>query len=129
MQSPCRTCYLFCSSVVAFAALAWKETYWGLGDRMHYTLVALAAVGFAWWLDYWNLSGNCLARIAVLAPAILNMRQEADGLSAFARESETRSILRIAVLALRVLTCVHHSAILNTDQTDKNALCSSKLST
>jgi hypothetical protein len=41
----------------AFAALAWKNGYWGLSGRVHYTLVALALLAFVWWLNNWNLLG------------------------------------------------------------------------
>ncbi len=43
--------------VVALAVLAWKDRYWGVVGRMHYTLVALAAVVFVLFLNYWNLIG------------------------------------------------------------------------
>jgi CubicO group peptidase (beta-lactamase class C family) len=43
--------------VVALAVLAWKDRYWGMVGRMHYTLVALAAVVFVLFLNYWNLIG------------------------------------------------------------------------
>jgi hypothetical protein len=33
----------------------WKYRYWRLSGRLHYTLVALAGVGFIWLLYYWNL--------------------------------------------------------------------------
>jgi CubicO group peptidase (beta-lactamase class C family) len=41
----------------AFAALAWKNGYWGLSGRIHYTLVVLALLAFVWWLNNWNLLG------------------------------------------------------------------------
>ena len=37
--------------------LAWRERYWSLAGRLHYTLVTLGALGFVWWLSYWNLLG------------------------------------------------------------------------
>jgi hypothetical protein len=43
--------------VVAFAVLAWRNGYWSFRGRVHYTLVTLAALGLAWWLNYWNLLG------------------------------------------------------------------------
>jgi hypothetical protein len=43
--------------VVALAVLAWKDRYWGMVGRMHYTLVALATVVFVLFLNYWNLIG------------------------------------------------------------------------
>jgi len=39
------------------AALAWKYRYWGVAGRVHYTLVALAAVVFVLFLSNWNLTG------------------------------------------------------------------------
>jgi hypothetical protein len=35
--------------------IAWKNSYWRLTGRLHYTLVALACIGFVWFLYYWNL--------------------------------------------------------------------------
>ena len=40
-----------------YSALAWKNKYWGIAARVHYTLVTLAAVAFVWFLNYWNLLG------------------------------------------------------------------------
>ena len=40
-----------------FAVLAWKNSYWSLLARIHYTLVALALLAFIWWLNNWNLLG------------------------------------------------------------------------
>jgi len=37
--------------------LAWWGRFWSVGRRVHYTLVALAALAFAWELLYWNLLG------------------------------------------------------------------------
>ena len=39
------------------AVLAWKDRYWGVVGRVHYTLVALAAVVFVRFLNNWNLIG------------------------------------------------------------------------
>lgn len=36
---------------------AWKEGYWRLTTRLHFTLGTLAAVGFVWFLNNWNLLG------------------------------------------------------------------------
>lgn len=38
-----------------FAVLAWKNGYWSIAGRMHYTLVVLALLAFVWWLNNWNL--------------------------------------------------------------------------
>ena len=49
----------FCAGLAALVVLgcliAWKERYWRFTGRVHYTLVALAGVGFIWFLYYWNL--------------------------------------------------------------------------
>ena len=42
---------------VIFTVLAWKNRYWGLLGRVHYTLVTLVALAFVWWLNNWNLLG------------------------------------------------------------------------
>ncbi len=33
------------------------KSVWSVAGRVHYTLVTLAALGFTWWLSYWNLLG------------------------------------------------------------------------
>ena len=43
--------------VLVYAALAWKDSYWGIAGRAYYTLVTVAAVAFVWFLNYWNLLG------------------------------------------------------------------------
>ena len=40
-----------------YSVLAWKNSYWGIATRVHYTLVTAAAVAFVWFLNYWNLLG------------------------------------------------------------------------
>jgi hypothetical protein len=40
-----------------YSVLSWKNSYWGIAARVHYTLVTLAAVAFVWFLNYWNLLG------------------------------------------------------------------------
>ncbi len=40
-----------------FAVRAWKNGYWSLKGRVHYTLVVLALLAFIWWLNNWNLLG------------------------------------------------------------------------
>ena len=42
------------AGLVVFTILAWKNRYWRLAGRIHYTLVTLAALAFAWFLNYWN---------------------------------------------------------------------------
>ncbi len=43
--------------ITIYAALAWKNSYWGPGGRIHYTLLAAAALANCWFLYYWNLIG------------------------------------------------------------------------
>ncbi|MBW6464521.1 MAG: serine hydrolase [Firmicutes bacterium] len=43
--------------ITIFAILAWKKSYWGLGGRIHYTLLVIAALANSWFLYYWNLIG------------------------------------------------------------------------
>jgi CubicO group peptidase (beta-lactamase class C family) len=40
-----------------FAYVAWKNKYWTVCGRVHYTLVVLASLAFLWFLAYWNLLG------------------------------------------------------------------------
>jgi hypothetical protein len=42
---------------LVFTVLAWKDRYWGVLGRLHYTLVTLAALAFIPFLHYWNLLG------------------------------------------------------------------------
>ncbi len=43
--------------ITIFAVFAWKNSYWGLGGRIHYTLLAVAVIANSWFLYYWNLIG------------------------------------------------------------------------
>ena len=43
--------------VVFCAILAWWGRFWSVGRRVHYSLVALAALALTWQLVYWNLLG------------------------------------------------------------------------
>jgi hypothetical protein len=43
------------SAAVVFTVLAWKDRYWHISGRLHYTLVSLAAVALVWFFFYWNL--------------------------------------------------------------------------
>lgn len=45
-------------AMVIFTALAWKRRFWGLPGRIHYTLVALGACGFVWFMTFWNILGK-----------------------------------------------------------------------
>lgn len=40
---------------VGLTAIAWKEGYWNRLHRIHYTVVAAAAVAMLWWIVSWNL--------------------------------------------------------------------------
>ncbi len=42
---------------VGLTGLAWRNNYWGLWGRLHYTLVTLALVGFLLFANLWNLLG------------------------------------------------------------------------
>jgi hypothetical protein len=43
--------------LLAFTVLAWKNHYWSAIKRVHYSFIALAALGFVSFLNYWNLLG------------------------------------------------------------------------
>lgn len=45
------------SVLVISTLLAWKDRYWSLIGRLHYSLVTLAALAFIWFANYWNLLG------------------------------------------------------------------------
>jgi hypothetical protein len=45
-------------AMVVFTALAWVQRFWGLIERIHYTLVTLATVSFVWFMSFWNLLGK-----------------------------------------------------------------------
>jgi CubicO group peptidase (beta-lactamase class C family) len=43
---------------LAFTAVqVWRHRYWTLGGRLHYTLVALAALAVSWFFVQWNVLG------------------------------------------------------------------------
>jgi hypothetical protein len=42
---------------LVFAVVAWRRHAWSLFGRLHYTLASLAALGFLWVINYWNLLG------------------------------------------------------------------------
>jgi hypothetical protein len=46
------------AGALVYTVLAWKDSYWGITGRLHYTLVTVAAVAFVWFLNYWNLLGR-----------------------------------------------------------------------
>ena len=41
--------------MVVYAILAWGGRFWSVGQRIHYSLVTLAALALTWQLVYWNL--------------------------------------------------------------------------
>lgn len=41
--------------IIFFAVLAWLKAYWTLLARIHYSLITLGLILFAWSLFYWNL--------------------------------------------------------------------------
>lgn len=43
--------------LVIVTVLAWKNKYYSLIGRLHYSLMTVAAVGFIFFLNYWNLLG------------------------------------------------------------------------
>lgn len=43
--------------VVWFAAWAWKKRSWSVWGRIHYSVIAAAALVFIWFFNYWNLLG------------------------------------------------------------------------
>jgi hypothetical protein len=45
------------AGALVYTVLAWKNGYWGIGARIYYTLVTIAAVAFVWFLNFWNLLG------------------------------------------------------------------------
>ncbi|MEE8584309.1 MAG: serine hydrolase domain-containing protein [Acidobacteriota bacterium] len=40
-----------------YLVLAWKNGYWRLVRRLHYSLFALAALGYVWFYWHWNILG------------------------------------------------------------------------
>ena len=43
--------------LAGMTVLVWRKNFWGVAARVHYTLATLAALGFVWFLSYWNLLG------------------------------------------------------------------------
>jgi len=40
-----------------WTVFAWKDKYWSLVGRLHYSLITLAALAYIPFLSYWNLLG------------------------------------------------------------------------
>jgi CubicO group peptidase (beta-lactamase class C family) len=43
--------------VLLFTYFVWKNKYWSVCGRIHYTLIMLASPVFLWFLNFWNLLG------------------------------------------------------------------------
>ena len=50
-----QVCAVLAALTVLGCLIAWINGYWRLSGRLHYTLVALAGIGFTLFLYYWNL--------------------------------------------------------------------------
>lgn len=50
-----QVCVVLAALTVLGCVAAWKNRYWRVSGRVHYTLVALAGIGFTWIFYYWNL--------------------------------------------------------------------------
>ncbi len=44
-------------AALVFLAIIWLKRYWTRCQRVHYTLIFVAALAFIWFLNYWNLLG------------------------------------------------------------------------
>jgi hypothetical protein len=50
-----QVCVALAAIVLLLALVAWIRGYWRFSGRVHYMLVAVASVGFVWFLYHWNL--------------------------------------------------------------------------
>jgi hypothetical protein len=50
-----QVCAVLAALTLLGCLIAWLAGYWRFTGRLHYTLVALAGIGFVWFLYYWNL--------------------------------------------------------------------------
>jgi hypothetical protein len=48
-------CAVLAALTLIGSLIAWRRRYWRFTGRLHYTLVALAGLGFVWFLYSWNL--------------------------------------------------------------------------
>ncbi|MEE8584503.1 MAG: hypothetical protein V3T83_06580 [Acidobacteriota bacterium] len=48
---------LLTAGTTVYLGLAWKNGYWRLVRRLHYSLFALAALGYVWFYWHWNILG------------------------------------------------------------------------
>jgi CubicO group peptidase (beta-lactamase class C family) len=42
-------------AALVYTVLAWKDRFWHLSSRIHYTVVTLGAIALVWFFYYWNL--------------------------------------------------------------------------
>ena len=45
------------SATVVLAVFAWRRGWWGIIARVYHSLVAVASIGFVWFLAFWNQIG------------------------------------------------------------------------
>lgn len=43
-------------AMLGMTAVAWRDSYWGVSARVHYTVLAGASLAFGWVLAFWNLT-------------------------------------------------------------------------
>jgi hypothetical protein len=48
---------LFTIALVVAAFDVWRRSYWGIGRRIHFTLIVIAAVAVSLFFAQWNLLG------------------------------------------------------------------------
>lgn len=48
---------LIAVSIFVFTVLAWRERWWRMSTRIHYTLVTVASMALIWFLTFWNQLG------------------------------------------------------------------------
>jgi CubicO group peptidase (beta-lactamase class C family) len=46
---------LSAAAIVVFTVVSWMKSYWTIGARIHYTLIALSSSGIIWFMLYYNL--------------------------------------------------------------------------
>jgi hypothetical protein len=45
---------------VVFMVIAWKENYWTILHRVHYTIITVALFAMVWWVNFNNVWVFCL---------------------------------------------------------------------
>jgi CubicO group peptidase (beta-lactamase class C family) len=48
---------LLALGLAGLCVMAWRNKFWGLSGRIHYSLIALSALGLLWFEFYWHLLG------------------------------------------------------------------------